>query len=270
MTTVALSNETLVAVAAYPGQTLTLGPTTATANEPGETLRVYGTGTATMGPGYWQGRGIFAGDYSGIYFDGDTKTNGVTTGVTYQRRDTADSPWITLAEHIEPGTTITDPTPALGAPEYRAISHTTLPSSTTGAVTVAEWVHGRDPIFVNTGPDYSVVGKAIGRHANDAYAVEQGTFPAAGFDFPLAMVGDGETGTTSFTGTIVAPFITDDGVTTRAGWREILRHRQVVCYRDCQGRKLYGLLSLAFAQDGPVETVTITVDEVWHREGVTS
>lgn len=204
------------------------------------------------------------------YFDGGTQSTVPVETVTVQRRDSESASWVTLVEQVDPGTTVVDPTPALGAPEYRAISHTSLPSSTTGPVTSLPWVHGRDPIFVNTGPDYSVVGKAIGRHANDTYAVEQGTFPAAGFDFPLAMIGDGETGTTSFTGTIVAPFIADDGVTTRDGWREILRHRQVVCYRDCQGRKLYGLLGLAFAQDGPVETVTITVDEVWHREGVTS
>lgn len=70
MASTTLNNQTLVAVAMFAGQTLTLGTQTVTATEPGETLRVYGTGTATMGPGYWERRTIVDGPFDGPAFDG--------------------------------------------------------------------------------------------------------------------------------------------------------------------------------------------------------
>lgn len=70
MVTVQLNSQTLVAQAVFAGQTLSLGSETVTAAEPGETLRVYGTGTATMGPGYWERRTIVDGPYDGPAFDG--------------------------------------------------------------------------------------------------------------------------------------------------------------------------------------------------------
>lgn len=70
MASVTLSDQTLVAQAVFAGQTLSLGSETVTAAEPGETLRVYGTGTATMGPGYWERRTIVDGPFDGPAFDG--------------------------------------------------------------------------------------------------------------------------------------------------------------------------------------------------------
>lgn len=202
------------------------------------------------------------------YFDGDTQAQAPIEALTVQRRDTSDSPWVTIAEHVDPGTTITDPVPALGAPEYRAISHTALPSSTTGPVLELPWVHGpHDLVYVNTGPGFELVGTARGDQASNEYAIEQSSFHAAGIELPIAIFGTSETGSVSFTGRIFDPRIGVEPVTTRDEWRALLRHRQVVCYRDCQGRKMFGLLGVSFSQQGPIETVQITVDEVWHEEG---
>lgn len=70
MASVVLSGQTLVAQAMFAGQTLTLGSETVTAGEDGGFVRVYGTGTATMGPGYWERRTIVDGEFDGPAFDG--------------------------------------------------------------------------------------------------------------------------------------------------------------------------------------------------------
>src|SRR5690625_5268436 len=79
MASIALSDQTLVAVAVFAGQTLSLGSTTVTAFEPGETLRVSGTGTATLGPGYWERRTIVDGPYDGPAFDGSYAPSGYSS-----------------------------------------------------------------------------------------------------------------------------------------------------------------------------------------------
>ncbi|HLS00696.1 MAG TPA: hypothetical protein VK054_01750, partial [Beutenbergiaceae bacterium] len=206
--------------------------------------------------------------YGGPPFDGSFEDRAVADFISYQRRDSSEGTWVTLATGLDPEESITDYTPRLVAPEYRIISHTTLPSSSTGETVVVEWEHRRDPIFVNSGPDYALVCSAMGGEATDEPEIEQSSTVFEGVPMPVAIFGDTEHHEVTFSGIIHPLLVTEEGVSTREEWLELLRERQVVCYRDCQGRKIYGLLNLSFSQDRLVETINLSVAQVWHEEGV--
>jgi len=154
--------------------------------------------------------------------------------VTVQRRDTPDSPWVTLAENVDPGTEITDPTPALGAPEYRAISHTPLPSSTTGPVVVVERGGGLWPVYLNTGPGFSDV---VALYDNTRYSpnVERGKtrHKRAGRAFPVTKWGRHR----DHTYTLSATVNPNSPGATVADVQALEDEPYVACYRDVLGHK---------------------------------
>lgn len=183
--------------------------------------------------------------------------------LTYQRRDHEDAPWVTLVADVEPGTTVVDPVPALGAPEYRVISHTDLPSSTTGPVTVVPLPRGFWPVYLNTGPGFQ---DTVALYDNTQYSpnTERGKtrHRRAGRRFPVTKWGAHRDHSYTLTAT-VSPTSPGSSVTDVQALED---EPYVACYRDVLGHKHFvtvDSISASAERDGRWSlTVPMTREDV--------
>lgn len=220
-------------------------------------------GSAT-GPVWWDGLTIEKGVTPGTYFDGETPVATDTVFADVERND--GDGWTLVASGIDPTTRITDRTPRIGDVRYRAISRTVLPTEQTGPEAVASWVHDRDPVYVSGGDGWSRTCTARGADASDKATVEQELQQFAGSPVPVAFFGEARGYETTFTGSIWQHPLYP--VSTREDWVALLYEAGLVCFRDCRGRKVFGLLDVDFSTSGPSESVSITVQQARHTEGV--
>lgn len=202
-----------------------------------------------------------------ITFDiDDTSPDELAPDSVDVQRDDGDG-WVTIAAGLDPETSMVDYTPRLGEVRYRVISRTDLPTARLGPETVIEWEHGTaDPIYVNGGTEFDVVCTAIGHEVSDAPDIEQALQEWAGWPKATAVFGEGESYTVQFQGNIFPHM--PEGRSTREEWHDLLLQRGIVCYRDCQGRKVYGLLGLNFSTASSVTRLSVTVDQTEFIEGV--
>lgn len=221
---------------------------------------------STSGTVYWDKVVIEEGETEGAYWDGDSASHTDAEAIDVERCDEGGD-WLLIASGIDSGGTIIDRTPRIGDVEYRAIARTTLPTERTGEVAVAQWVHDHDPVWVNGGASMGTVRRARGAEANDEYGVEQTSHQFAGRSRPTPFFGEATTREVSMTGRIL--HVPDrHEVSTRPEWVELLHQFGVVCYRDCRGRKVFGLLDVSFDTKQTVETVSVKVTETEWEEGV--
>lgn len=186
--------------------------------------------------------------------------------IDVERRD-PEGDWLLIASGIDTAEAIIDRTPQIGDVEYRAISRTTLPTERTGEVAVAEWVHDHDPFWVNGGSSMSDVCRGRGSEASDSYEVEQTTHQFAGRSRPTPFFGEATEREVTANGRILhVPDMHD--VSTRDEWVDLLHQFGVVCFRDCRGRKVFGLLDISFDTKQNTETVQVKVTETEWEEGV--
>lgn len=217
-------------------------------------------------PVWWDGLTIEEGATPGTYFDGDTPLTTDVVWADVERRDEGGE-WVLIASGLDPSTSVVDRTPRLGKVEYRAVSRTTLPTETAGEVAVAEWVHDSDPFYVNGGANLDVVCRGRGSEANDEYGIEQASHQFAGRSRPTPFFGEATEREVSATGRILhTPDLYE--VSHRQDWVDLLHEFSVVCFRDCRGRKVFGLLQLGFDTKLMVETVQVQVSETEWEEGV--
>lgn len=205
------------------------------------------------------------GETDDAYFDGDTPGVTDVDAIDVERRE-PDGSWTLIASAIDTSSTITDRTPHIGDVEYRAISRTTLPTETEGPAATAAWVHDRDPVWVNGGDGMGQQCLARGAEATDEHAVDQALHRFAGQERPVAFFGTGQEHRTTFSGKILPHYPWP--VSSRDEWVALLQERGLVCFRDCTGRKVFGVLSVSFGQSGNVQTVSLEVEEAQHEEGV--
>ncbi|HLS00851.1 MAG TPA: hypothetical protein VK054_02545, partial [Beutenbergiaceae bacterium] len=123
---------------------------------------------------------------------------------------------------------------------------------------------GHDPVFVNGGHEFGMVCTATGGNITDNPNLEQDTQEWAGWEKPIPVYGTGFTNEINFTGNLVGW----RGTSTRDDWYNLLRQRDIVVYRDCQGRKVFGILGLGFSTTGGVTGINLSVSETHHIEGV--
>lgn len=200
------------------------------------------------------------------FFDGDTVGTTDVEGIDVERRDDGGD-WVLIASGIPSSTTITDRTPRIGDVEYRAISRTALPTETIGPVAATSWPFPVEGAYVSGGPGFGRVCVGAGASATDSPGIEQSTKKLAGVKRPVAFFGEGRTHDLTYTGTIPLP-PNETPVSTRDEWEALLYEYGVVCYRDPMGRKRFGIMGLSFSQDGPIESVTVDVEEVHWTESV--
>lgn len=215
-------------------------------------------------PVWWDGLTLEKGVTPGTYFDGDTPVSTDTIFADVERND--GDGWTLIASGIDPTTRITDRTPRLGEVRYRAISRTVLPTERTGPEAVASWVHDSDPVYVSGGTGWSRTCTARGADASDKATVEQELQQFAGSALPVPFFGEARGYETTFTGRIWQHPL--HPVSTREDWVALLYEAGLVCFRDCRGRKVFGLLDVDFSTSGPSESVSITVQQARHTEGV--
>lgn len=199
------------------------------------------------------------------YFDGDSPGVTDVDAIDVERRQ-PDGSWLLVASGVSTSTTVVDRTPHIGDVEYRAVSRTVLPTEQEGPSSTAVWVHDKDPVFVNGGEGMDQVCLARGSEATDEHEVDQALHRFAGQDRPTAFFGPGQDHTTSFTGKILPHYHLP--TSSRQEWVQLLRQRGLVCFRDCTGRKVFGVLSVGFSQTGNVEQVELSVQEAVYTEGV--
>lgn len=186
--------------------------------------------------------------------------------IDVERRDEGGD-WVLIASGIPASTTITDRTPRIGTVEYRAISRTVLPTETVGPVAVAPWPFPIEGAYVSGGAGFDRTCTAMGAAADDEPGIEQTTKQFAGVAKPVAFFGTARTHRLAFTGTIPLP-PNETPVSTREEWVGLLHEYGVVCYRDPVGRKRFGLLTVSFSQEGPIEALSLEVEEVQWTESV--
>lgn len=215
-------------------------------------------------PVWWDGLTIEKGVTPGTYFDGETPVATDTVFADVERND--GDGWTLVASGIDPTTRITDRTPRLGEVRYRAVSRTVLPTERTGPEAVASWVHDNDPVYVSGGDGWSTTCTARGSEASDKPSVEQELQQFAGSPIPVAFFGEARSYETTFSGRIWQHPLYP--VSTRDEWMALLYEAGIVCFRDCRGRKVFGLLEVDFSTSGPSESVSITVQQARHTEGV--
>lgn len=173
-------------------------------------------------------------NYEGEPFSGNSTSRVETETLTYQRRDTPDSPWVTLADGVDPGMHVVDPIPMMGEPEYRIISHTDLPSAATGPVTAVPLPRGLWPVYINTGLGFEEI---VALHDNTQLSqdVERGKtrHKRAGRAYPVTKWGTHRDHTYTLTAT-VSPDSPGDSV---ADVQALEDEPYVACYRDVLGHK---------------------------------
>lgn len=225
-----------------------------------------GNESVPAGAGFYIRNALVTYDTDDVpYFDGDTPGTTDVDGIDVERQQ-PDGSWLLIASGIPTSTTITDRTPQIGDVTYRSISRTVLPTEQEGPPATAVWVHDRDPVFVNGGDGMDTVCLARGADASDEHGVDQALHRFAGQASPTAFFGHGQSHSTSFTGRILPHYhLPTSG---RGEWVALLRERGVVCFRDCTGRKVFGVLSVSFSQTGNVEQVKIDVEEATYDEAV--
>lgn len=187
------------------------------------------------------------------YFDGST-FGPQTQRADIQRRTLPDGPWETIAEGIELDAYVLDREAPIG-PElaYRAVTWTDLPSSANGPETPLIWDHDKCPVFIGGGAGFERVCHQRGHKLAQRPAVALELLEFTDLDRPVAVWGDMERIASTFTSTI------EDEDSTREDWIALQRERSIVLYRDCTGRRIYGVISaLSFASKGGI---SITIEE---------
>lgn len=141
VTIATLAGQTLLVTARYAGQTVTLnGVVAAAAAVNDEQLRVYGYGDVDLGTGWWDRLGIFAGEYTGDWFDGDTPATVDPVAARIERSDNDGGTWTTIANNLPLGAGVgDDEVPLNTSPRYRAVSISDLGVEQAG-----------DPVTVHT------------------------------------------------------------------------------------------------------------------------
>ena len=208
----------------------------------------------------------FDADPETEFFDGSFESRTDAEAIDVERRDEGGD-WLLIASGIDSGDTIIDRTPRIGDVEYRAVSRTTLPTERTGETAVAEWVHDQDPFYVNGGNGMARVCRGRGSEAADTYGIEQTSHQFAGRSRPTPFFGGATEREVTASGRILhVPDLHE--VSTREDWVDLLHQFAVVCFRDCRGRKVFGLLEVSFDTQRHVETVSVKVTETEWEEGV--
>lgn len=119
-----LTGQTLMVTPRYPGQLIRVGAQTVTTVTAEVPVRIYGTGIAELGAGWWDQIRIYDGEvHDTSWWDGDTigaRTD--VAAIDVQRRvNTGD--WDTIATGLDPLSTWTDRTaPIAGDVAWRAVT----------------------------------------------------------------------------------------------------------------------------------------------------
>lgn len=165
--------------------------------------------------------------------------------VSIERRIGTDTnaEWVRIADHIDPQLTLTDPIPLLGHNTYRAISHSADGAASIGPEFEIEWPWRDSGLgYVNTGTGWALQARAwstdVGR-APEIDAVVERWSGVTGYGDPI--YGAGELETVTVSGELQATL----GCSTAEEWLDVLRAREPVCYRDTQGRRIFGMLSIS-------------------------
>lgn len=260
---VTLTNQTAAIRAHNPGQMMVLGSQIATAEQEGDTLRLYGSGKLFLSTGDWDLLTLATGNHPTLKaFSGRTQSTTAITAIDIERR-IGDGPWILIATNVPTDTAITDPIPALDdTTYYRALSKS-ADTDNPGPIVQAVWERplGGTHFYLNAGDGFLTVAHAPGHQTDDQLTIEQSSHQFAGRPDPVVFYGEHETYTVPFTGPLI------DTATPRQTWLQLLRERGIVCYRDSLGRRVFGTLTLQLPTAAGLTTVQGSITQVDYTEG---
>lgn len=248
-----ISDQTLLVTAADAYQVLYLdGAVAAISQEPGEELRVFGTGTVEGSHGGWSRQLIVDGEYHGHYFAGAT--------IPTERLDVLGSrdgiDWQPLAEDIE-GAPYTYMIPPLWVDYYVMVrAQSGLPSQADAEPQVVQ-VRSRDT-WLNWGGDWGESARGgqrafrdrVGRRKEQAQAGDRVlTFRAPG---PMPQSAD-----------VSVKLLPQSGSDDVNAWHLAAKHDGTVVYRDPSGIVLHAELDAFTSDHGTkfVQNVSFRLDE---------
>ena len=225
-----LTGQTLLITARHAGQTVILdGTVAATAAVDGQQLRVHGSGDVDLGAGWWDQLGIFDGNYTGDWFDGDTPATVDPVEARIERSDNDGGTWTPIADGLPLGAGIgDDEVPLNRDPLYRAVSISDLGVENPG-----------DPVTVHTGTSRVWLRSELGKlflygdvNLAPFYGHERVLEDYWEDDYPTAHYGRGQTERVQVSGTWHT-------AEERAQDPRVVLGRDVF-YRDPAGRAWWG------------------------------
>jgi len=169
---------------------------------------------------------------------------GVESGVTVSavvarvERRIGGGEWVTIADALDPASTLIDPITAnVGVNEYRAISTSALPSSVTGDVETVTVVASRW-LFLNYGPGFGSVLRCYGNLS----LADEASIAQVGHYFEnrpkeVAYWGTAETDVYGVSADL------DDDSSPLIEWKQAAKYRGPVFMRDMRGTRVYGRMS---------------------------
>lgn len=176
-------------------------------------------------------------------------------------RRTDNGAWVTVGE-VEPGGQLWDLVPPLAdSLEYRAVAISAVPSSVAGPEFALPWVHNNCPIFVNGGLDFGTTVTAAGMGEHE-HAINTVLHQFEGRTKPVPVFGPEESWQVNYAGVLLPD------TSRRADWVNLLNQKQIICYRDCRGRRVFGVISaIKFSVANGADWLQFTVTETDYTEG---
>lgn len=170
--------------------------------------------------------------------------------------------WATLAT-IMAGDTYTDPVPPLSADlQYRALAVSGVPSTAVGEPVALPWRHSRCRIYVNAGSDFDQVATASRSSTSISHGHEARLVHFEGRAKPVALFGQASALSESFSG-FLSPH-----TSSPKEWAELASKAQIFCYRTCEGRRIFGVISkIQLRRIGPLTLLEFAVTEAGYEEG---
>ena len=257
-----LTNQTLILTARNAFQTLTLGSKTVASTDADQEIRIWGTGDAVVGPGWWDRCAIVDGNYTGAFFHGGMESDVATTHNDIYRRIDG-GPWVPIASQVAKQSTVLDPLPSLnGRSEYRATAVSSLPSSADSNI-LEERIAEPGWCYANYGNGFSAFLRIWGNmKLAGAIKREKEFHRYAGRKRRVVTFGEPVDLNLSIAGRI-----TPDA-SSLYEWEALEAAGEIICWRDPKGRRTFGVLDgISYTHTHPrLVDVSFTVEEIDYAE----
>ena len=258
-----LTNQTLILTARNAFQTLTLGSKTVASTDADQEIRIWGTGDAVVGPGWWDRCAVVDGNYTGAFFHGGMESEVSALHNDLYRRING-GPWVLISSQVPKQSTIIDPIPNIGGlmNEYKAVAISDLPSSTDSNISEVQ-IAEPGWCYANFGPGFSQLLRIWGNvKLTGAIKREKEFHRYAGRKRRVVTFGEPVDLNLPISGRI-----TPDA-SSLYEWEDLEEAGEVICWRDPKGRRIFGVLDgISHTHTHPrLVDVSFTVEEIDYAE----
>lgn len=224
-------------------------------------IRLYNGATLGNGDVWWDMFTIAEGEHPDLMpFDGYSQDTADVDYIEVQRRIDGGE-WVTIATGLPVDAALTDYVPNInGVNEYRVVSHTLVPTTAEGEISVVE-VHERAFVYLNHGPDMGTGLTLIGNpDVKDKIERNRAVYAMAGRKWPVMITGTSQSQEISFGGVILPT------TSAREAFESLAVTDGAACYRDPAGRRVFGSVGSIELGGTTLEDVSGSLQRIDYRE----